>query len=132
MESGLAFGPIRAAAVRFTDTARSLNEKIKDASERGTLAADKLAALNQALMRVERCFLLEPGLPGRTWFRHAFYAPGVYTGYAVVVMPSVREALERNDAQAAAERLEQVRAAIERGTQALNQALAAAGAGGAP
>jgi N-acetylated-alpha-linked acidic dipeptidase len=74
---------------------------------------------------VERSFLLEPGLPGRAWFRHAFYAPGVYTGYAAVVMPGVREALERNDAQGAAEQLEEVRAAIERGTQALNQALAA-------
>ena len=127
VESGLSFGPIRAAAVRFTDTARSLNEKIKDANEKGTLAADKLATLNQALMRVERSFLLEPGLPGRTWFRHAFYAPGVYTGYSAVVMPGVREALERNDAQAAAEQLEKVRAAIERGTQVLNQALAAVG-----
>ena len=44
-------------------------------------------------------------------------------------MPGVREALERNDAQAAAEQLEQVRAAIERGTEALNQALAAIAAG---
>lgn len=136
VEGGLPLEPIRAAAVRFTDTARSLNEKIKEASERGTLAADKLATLNQALLRVERSFLLEPGLPGRAWFRHAFYAPGVYTGYAAVVMPGVREALERNDAQGAAEQLEEVRAAIERGTQALNQALAAVeeapGAGGAP
>ena len=89
------------------------------------LSADKLATLNQALMRVERSFLLEPGLPGRTWFRHAFYAPGVYTGYAAVVMPGVREALERNDAKGAAEQVEEVRAAIERGTQALKQALAA-------
>jgi N-acetylated-alpha-linked acidic dipeptidase len=74
---------------------------------------------------VERCFLLDPGLPGRDWFRHAFYAPGVYTGYAAVVMPGVREALERNDDKGVAEQLDQVRAAIERGTQALNQALAA-------
>jgi hypothetical protein len=39
----------------------------------------------------------------------------------------VREALDQNDAQGAAEQLEQVRAAIDRGTQALDEALAAAG-----
>jgi N-acetylated-alpha-linked acidic dipeptidase len=118
---------VRAATARFSTAARRLNEKIKDATEQGNLAVDRLAALNQALLRVERGFLLEPGLPGRDWFRHAFYAPGVYTGYAAVVLPGVRDALDRNDAKGAAEQLEQVRAAIDRGTQALDEALAAAG-----
>jgi N-acetylated-alpha-linked acidic dipeptidase len=128
-KGGLPLEPIRAAAIRFTDAAHRLNEKTEDASVKGILAAGKLSELNQALLRVERSFLLEPGLPGRDWFRHAFYAPGVYTGYAVVVMPGVREALERNDDKAAAEQLEQVRAAINRGTQALDRALAVVGEG---
>jgi N-acetylated-alpha-linked acidic dipeptidase len=123
----LALEPVRAATARFTLAAHCLNEKIKHAGAKGDLSAERLAALNQALLRVERCFLLEPGLPGRDWFRHAFYAPGVYTGYAAVVMPGVREALDRNDAKGAAEQLEQVRAAIERGAQALDEALAAVG-----
>jgi len=126
-ETPLPLEQVRAATARFSTAARRLNEKIKDATEQGNLAVDRLAALNQALLRVERGFLLEPGLPGRDWFRHAFYAPGVYTGYAAVVLPGVREALDRNDAKGAAEQLEQVRAAIDRGTQALDEALAAAG-----
>ena len=34
------------------------------------------------------------GLPGRPWFKHLLYAPGVYTGYDVKTIPGVREAIE--------------------------------------
>lgn len=34
------------------------------------------------------------GLPGRRWFKHFIYAPGMLTGYEVKTMPGVREAIE--------------------------------------
>ena len=34
------------------------------------------------------------GLPGREWFKHMIYAPGMLTGYGVKTVPGVREALE--------------------------------------
>ena len=37
---------------------------------------------------------LDPGLPGRPWYRHRIYAPGVYTGYAPKTLPGIREAVE--------------------------------------
>lgn len=80
---------------------------------------------NQALMNVERAFLLEGGLPGRSWFRHAFYAPGVYTGYSAVIFPGIREAAARKDWRGASQQLDQIRAAIDRGTNALERALSA-------
>ena len=55
---------------------------------------DDLAALNDALARVERAFLLEKGLPGRPWFKHAIYAPGLTTGYACWPLPAIRQDLE--------------------------------------
>ncbi|HWF11355.1 MAG TPA: transferrin receptor-like dimerization domain-containing protein [Bryobacteraceae bacterium] len=57
-------------------------------------SAEKLAAINQSLFRTERAFIIEPGLPGRPWYRHRIYAPGVYTGYAAKTMPGIREAVE--------------------------------------
>ncbi len=81
----------------------------------------------EAARAVERDFLLETGLPGRSWFRHAFYAPGVYTGYTAAVLPGVREAVDRNDWTGAAVQLNLVQAAIERATGALAQALQALG-----
>ena len=34
------------------------------------------------------------GLPGRDWFQHMIYAPGLKTGYDVKTLPGVREAIE--------------------------------------
>ena len=50
--------------------------------------------LNDALAKVERAFLLEKGLPGRPWFKHAVYAPGLTTGYAAWPLPAIRQGLE--------------------------------------
>jgi N-acetylated-alpha-linked acidic dipeptidase len=46
--------------------------------------------------------LMDPnGLPGREWFKHMIYAPGLLTGYGVKTVPGVREALEARDWQGA-------------------------------
>ncbi|MBZ5546019.1 MAG: hypothetical protein LAO07_20520 [Acidobacteriia bacterium] len=61
----------------------------------------------------------------RQWFRHAVYAPGVYTGYSAEVIPGVREATARQDRKKAAEQRDAVGAAINQGTEALRRAVAA-------
>jgi N-acetylated-alpha-linked acidic dipeptidase len=57
----------------------------------------RLASLNDAIAAVERAFLLDEGLPGRPWFKHAIYAPGLSTGYAAWPLPAVRQAIEDNN-----------------------------------
>lgn len=51
-------------------------------------------ALNTLMGRMEQSLTSPDGLPGRTWFRHMIYAPGMLTGYGVKTVPGVREALE--------------------------------------
>lgn len=119
-------GPNKAAS-NFMETAKALDEKLAQASAQGLSDQGRIATLNRALLEVERNFLLENGLPGRPWFRHAFFAPGVYTGYAAVVLPGIREAVDRKDWKTAAQQLDLVRAAIEGGTATLSRALQALG-----
>jgi N-acetylated-alpha-linked acidic dipeptidase len=73
-------------------------------ARRDTIDPTRLSKLNDALTQVERSFLLSDGLPGRPWFKHAVYAPGLTTGYAAWPLPAVRQALEdkKPDALAAA------------------------------
>ncbi len=80
------------------------------------------AALNEALRQTERAFLLPEGLPNRSWYKHAIYAPGEYTGYAAVVLPGVNEALDKNDLTGAERQLQAVTAAILRAAQTLEAA----------
>jgi N-acetylated-alpha-linked acidic dipeptidase len=59
-----------------------------------TLTAAQRVQLNALLQGMEQRLTDARGLPGRDWFRHFIYAPGVLTGYGVKTLPSVREAIE--------------------------------------
>jgi N-acetylated-alpha-linked acidic dipeptidase len=50
---------------------------------------------DRTMMRLERALSRDEGLPGRPWYRHQVYAPGLYTGYGVKTLPGVREAIEQ-------------------------------------
>ena len=53
-----------------------------------------LARVNEQLLQSERALTSADGLPGRPWYRHLVYAPGIYSGYGAKTMPGVREAIE--------------------------------------
>jgi N-acetylated-alpha-linked acidic dipeptidase len=52
--------------------------------------------LDELLRGMEGTLLYAHGLPGRDWYKHLIYAPGLYTGYGVKTLPGVREAIEQN------------------------------------
>ncbi len=64
-------------------------------------ASRAITRINTALMKQERALITTKGLPGRPWFRHQIYAPGLVTGYAVQYLPGMRDAVEQGDAQTA-------------------------------
>jgi N-acetylated-alpha-linked acidic dipeptidase len=59
-----------------------------------SLTAAQRAKLNALLQGMEQRLTDARGLPGRDWFRHFIYAPGLLTGYGVKTLPGVREAIE--------------------------------------
>jgi N-acetylated-alpha-linked acidic dipeptidase len=58
------------------------------------LTAAQRTQLNALLQGMEQKLTDARGLPGRDWFRHFVYAPGVLTGYGVKTLPAVREAID--------------------------------------
>lgn len=86
------------AAIRaFQSQAAALDRATDELADRDATSAAQLARVNDALMRVERFFLIPKGLPKRPWFKHAIYAPGLTTGYAAWPMPGVRQGVEEDD-----------------------------------
>jgi N-acetylated-alpha-linked acidic dipeptidase len=69
-----------------------------DTAYRHALADDsrreERARLDTALAGLELTLTDARGLPGREWYRHMLYAPGVRTGYGVKTLPGIREAIE--------------------------------------
>jgi N-acetylated-alpha-linked acidic dipeptidase len=109
----LAFDPLLTAANAATDSAKVYETQrlmLFDTKP----AAERLAALNEVLAGAERSLTLDSGLPGRDWYKHQLYAPGLYTGYGVKTLPAVREAAE-------AGRFEEANQQIGRAAQTLRE-----------
>ena len=87
---------LRRALADWSRDARELQRALeRSLAAGGDPPADRYAELNRTLLGLERELLIEAGLPGRPWFRHALYAPR-YT-YAALSLPGVREAAEEGD-----------------------------------
>jgi len=108
----LDFSAAMAAAKHFREAGGKIMSKQKNRPR-------DLTRLNQALRGAERALLVPEGLPHRSWFRHAIYAPGEYTGYAAVVIPGVNEALDKGDAERARLQLAALTAALDRAAKVL-------------
>jgi N-acetylated-alpha-linked acidic dipeptidase len=80
------------------------------------------ASLNKLLYQAEQKLLIEGGLPGRPWFKHSIYAPGLYTGYGVKTLPGIREAIEQRDWKQAQDQIENASKAINTYTEQINAA----------
>jgi N-acetylated-alpha-linked acidic dipeptidase len=91
----LNFAPLENASAHLARSGERYERALARASENGGAALAAAAGVNALLRECERALTLPDGLPGRPWFKHQIYAPGVYTGYSVKTIPGVREAIER-------------------------------------
>jgi N-acetylated-alpha-linked acidic dipeptidase len=93
----LNFAPLENATEALTQSAQRYGKAVEKANANGgvALAGASLSPVNALLIQSERQLTSPEGLPGRPWYKHEIYAPGVYTGYAVKTMPAVRESIEQ-------------------------------------
>jgi N-acetylated-alpha-linked acidic dipeptidase len=110
--------PLRAAATKLRDAGVALEARTTAALAGGAWPGGSAAALNAALIGVERAFV-GAGLPGRTWFRHEIYAPGLNTGYAGTPLPRLAQAVLDKDPKAWREGVAPIRQALERAAAAI-------------
>jgi N-acetylated-alpha-linked acidic dipeptidase len=93
----LNFAPLQNSADALTHSADEYRKALAHATENGgaTLASAAMTEINRMLIDSERKLTTPEGLPGRAWYKHQIYAPGVYTGYEAKAIPAVREAMEQ-------------------------------------
>ncbi|HUJ39603.1 MAG TPA: M28 family metallopeptidase [Candidatus Acidoferrales bacterium] len=117
---------VESAAGDFQSAAREESEAVR-AMLASSPDRQRTEAVAHLLAGVEQAMLAPGGLAGRPWYRHTFSAPGINTGYAAVVFPGVREAIERRDWATARLEAESLREALERAADRLRQAARLAG-----
>jgi N-acetylated-alpha-linked acidic dipeptidase len=120
------FAPLRNSTVALGTSARAFDAAYAAAlADPARLTPARAAAANVLLTGAERALLGEPGLPGRPWYRHMVYAPGLYTGYGAKTLPAVREAVEERRWSEVADSVNATAAALDAYRHALDAATAA-------
>jgi N-acetylated-alpha-linked acidic dipeptidase len=100
---------VRSETARLEEAAAALDSAWQIALPHlASASTEKVAALNRILFHAERTLIVDPGLPGRPWYRHRIYAPGKYTGYDAKTLPGIREAVEAGNQDEARQQTEQV------------------------
>jgi N-acetylated-alpha-linked acidic dipeptidase len=93
----LDFAELDNAIVHLKSSAKTFDEaylRITESTERPA-NADR-ARLNAVVAGLEQALMDSRGLPGREWYQHMIYAPGLHTGYGVKTLPGIREAIEEH------------------------------------
>ncbi len=110
----LNFAPMENAGDKLARSAERFHKAL--AQKQGALSesqAEHLSALNAKLIDSERKLTNDDGLPRRPWYKHLLYAPGIYSGYGVKTVPSVREGIEQKRYSEAEREIGRVAKALE-------------------
>jgi N-acetylated-alpha-linked acidic dipeptidase len=102
------FSPLQNALAQLEKNAAQLNKVLQD------IPPLKAKQINALLYQAEQQLLTTNGLPGRQWYRHSVYAPGLYTGYGVKTLPGIREAVEQRNWTEAATQINEASQAVNR------------------
>ncbi|MCH8333457.1 M28 family peptidase, partial [Candidatus Sumerlaeota bacterium] len=121
----LNFAPLENALSKLTQSAKDYAEATQglEDSESG-LSEEDAKELDAILFKTERALTRAEGLPRRSWYKHAIYAPGFYTGYGVKTLPGVREAIEERRWDEAEEHIVFVAEVLERLADEIDRASA--------
>ena len=121
----LDFAPLDAAVARLRVAASAYDAAYARLNAGDVkLSASQERQLNSLLRGLEQKLTHERGLPGREWFKHFVYAPGLLTGYGVKTLPAVREAIEAGRWAEADEYSAFTAQLLDRYCDALNEATA--------
>jgi N-acetylated-alpha-linked acidic dipeptidase len=125
------FAPLKNGVEAIKRSAERYESAFAKAQGEGApaLSPQVVSSLNADLLKIQRTFLTERGLPERPWFKHQVYAPGAYTGYGAKPIAAVREYMDEKkwaEAEAqvpiVAKVLNDVAAAIDKATDDLQSA----------
>jgi len=122
----LSFAPLENAADALTRAAATYDSvrASLSAGDGSRLDASAVSAVNAIIIQSERELTSRDGLPGRPWYKHLLYAPGLYTGYGVKTVPGVREAIEEKQWAAADAEIRRVGAALDAEARLVTRAAA--------
>jgi N-acetylated-alpha-linked acidic dipeptidase len=92
--------------VESSDLTQEVDGKISAVND-----PQNLKRVNALLLSLERSFAIDPGLPGREWYKHRIVTA---TGYESVGLPGIVQAAERADWDAVSKEIRILETILER------------------
>jgi len=86
------------AAVQLQNVGGQVHAALVERVEAGAFTDAQLAGVNRTLRMLERGLLIQNGLPERRWYRNQYAAEDMDSGYAAWMLPWIRYAIEREEA----------------------------------
>ena len=122
----LDFAALDNAVVKLEQSAKAFDKEYArlDASSDAS-AKPARDRVNAALTVLEQSLMDARGLPGREWYQHMIYAPGLHTGYGVKTLPGIREAIEERRWDEANQYMGVVSHALNAYSERMDRAIAA-------
>ncbi|MBX3375714.1 MAG: M28 family peptidase [Phycisphaeraceae bacterium] len=112
------FASLAEASLRFEERAKEVQTRLAVEVAKG--APRGLDAINRAILRAERAWRSEEGIPGRPWFQSLLAASDEDSGYASWPLPGLRYCIERKNADLLAEQIEKYHAVFRELRRALD------------
>jgi N-acetylated-alpha-linked acidic dipeptidase len=121
----LSFAALDNAVAKLEQSAKAFDKEYARLAAGENAGADAgRERMNATLTDLEQALTDPNGLPGRDWYRHMIYAPGLYTGYGVKTLPGIREAIEERRWEEADRYIGVVSRAISAYSERLDRAIA--------
>jgi N-acetylated-alpha-linked acidic dipeptidase len=122
----LNFSELDNAVARLEASAKAFDKEYARLAASGdpNLSAER-TRVNSMLSGLEQSLTDPHGLPGREWYQHMIYAPGMHTGYGVKTLPGIREAVEERHWDEANQYIGVVARALNAYSARLDRAIAA-------
>ncbi|MFZ0640764.1 MAG: transferrin receptor-like dimerization domain-containing protein [Candidatus Acidiferrales bacterium] len=121
----LDFSPLDTAVASLKQSAAHYQTAFDKAQQGASASGASFQTVDQDLITTERALMSDAGLPGRPWYKHQLYAPGIYTGYGVKTIPGVREAIEQKNWEQAAQEIGIVADVLQKEADSINAAASA-------
>ena len=117
------FAPLKNGAESIRKSAERYQAAFAKWQKSGSeMPPEAAAAIDVDLLKIQRTFLTDRGLPERPWFRHQVYAPGAYTGYGAKPIAAVREYMDEEKWKEAEAQVPTVGAVMENVATAIDKA----------
>jgi N-acetylated-alpha-linked acidic dipeptidase len=90
----LNFSELDNAVAKLEQSSKAFDKEFARLGTGGESSRGERDRINATLTVLEQNLTDSRGLPGREWYQHMIYAPGLHTGYGVKTLPGIREAIE--------------------------------------